>query len=206
MKAWSLFLKDVMPHVPGCPEPVAEHALLRAAQEFFDTTRLWKVWLGDLTTEADTTEYPLLLEEKSELVRLERATLDGREIEVRAEDELPADWLTYPSTVCTGVHTTDRETVVLVPAQAADLVLKVQASLKPANNATGVADEVFDHCVKQIACGAVAALMEHSGKTYSDPVGAGVWRTRFDGHMAAAEFRRARGYTSARRRRVIQAY
>jgi hypothetical protein len=206
MKAWSLFLKDVMPHVPGCPEPVAEHALLRAAQEFFDTTRLWKVWLGDLTTEADTTEYPLLLEDKSELVRLERATLDGREIEVRAEEELPADWLTYPNTVCTGVHTTDRNTMVLVPSQAADLVLKVQASLKPANNATGVPDDVFDHCVKQIACGAVAALKEHTDKTYSDQVGAGVWRARFDGHMATAEFRRSRGYSSARRRRVIQTF
>jgi hypothetical protein len=88
VKAWSAFLPDVLQHVPGCPDPVAEHALLRAAQEFFETTRIWKLWLPDMLTVADETDYLLFLEPKSELVRLEQATLAGREIVVRSEDEL----------------------------------------------------------------------------------------------------------------------
>jgi hypothetical protein len=206
MKAWSNFLKDVLVHVPGCPEPVAEHALLRAAQEFFETTRVWKLWLPDIITAADTTEYPMFLESKSELVRLERATLNGRPIRTRTVDELPDDWQTYTSGIEDGVHTTDRKNLVLLPSQEADLVLKVEASMKPANDATGVEDHFFDLYVLQIAAGAVAGLKEHTGKTYSDADGALTWRMRFDEHMSVTDFQRFRGYSSARPRRQIRTF
>lgn len=206
MKAWSEFLKDVMPHVPGCPEPVAEFALKRAAQEFFETTRLWKLWLVDQTTEADRTDYFLILEPHSQLVRLERATLDGREIEVRAEEDLPADWQTYPQCVETGVHTTDRDGLVLVPAQAADKVLKVEASLKPSDDAQGIDNLLFAHHARQIACGAVADLKGQADKTYSDPDGSLLWRSRFEGHMNVVEFQRRRGFSSSRPRPRVKTF
>jgi hypothetical protein len=206
VKSWAQFLPDVLVHVPGCPDPVAEHALLRAAQEFFETTRVWKLWLTDTLTVADQTEYFLFLEPKSELVRLERATLAGRTIVVRSEDELPADWMTSPQCVETGVHTPDQKALILLPAQAADQVLKVEASIKPANDATGIEDYLFDQYVKQIAAGAVAALKEHAEKTYTDPVGASTWRSTFNGHMVGTEFRRHRGFSSARPRRQIKTF
>lgn len=206
MKAWSLFLKDVMPHVPGCPEPVAEHAIRRAAQEFFEATRVWRLWLTETETEDAQTDYSLFLETKSELVRLERATLDGRDIEVRTEDDLPADWKTYPTQVGTGVHTSDRKTVVVLPPPAAGLVLLIEASLKPSNDALGIEAHLFEQYVTQIACGAVAALKEHAGKTYSDATGSLIWRARFDNHMSAADFKRYRGFSSARPRRQIKTF
>lgn len=206
MKTWDLFLKDVLVHVPGCPEPVAEHAVLRAAQEYLETTRAWKLWLPDLTTEDGATDYFLLVEPKSELVRLERATLDGRGIAVRAEQDLPEDWLTYPQGVETGVHTADRKTVTLVPSQTAGLVLKVQASMKPSNSATGLDDDLFDLYVTHIAAGAVATLKGHREKSYSDPDGALLWRGTFLGHMGVTDFQRIRGYSSSRPRRRVQTF
>jgi hypothetical protein len=84
----------------------------------------------------------------------------------------------------TGVHTSDRKTLILLPAQVADQVLMVEASLKPANSATGIEDDLFDQYVREIAAGAVAALKEHADKTYTDPVGAAKWRGDFNGHMS----------------------
>jgi hypothetical protein len=206
MKTWSSFLKDVLVHVPGCPEVVAEHAVLRAAQEFFETTRVWKTWLYDITTIADITEYPLIMEPKADLVRLERATLNGRPIRVRSVDELPEDWRTYQEGIEDGVHTIDRETLVLLPAQEADMVLKVEASMKPSHVATGVEDHFFDHYCRQIAAGAVAELKNHTGKSYSDPVGAANWRLDFDHHMGVTDFQRMRGYSSTRARPRVKTF
>lgn len=206
MKAWSAFLPDVLQHVPGCPDPVAEHALLRAAQEFFETTRLWRLWLPDVTTVADQTNYILFLEPKSELVRLERATLNGRPIRTRTQDDLPADWQTYTQGIEDGVHTPDRKTLILLPAQDDDLVLKVEASMKPSNTATGIETDLFDQYVLQIAAGAVAMLKEHEDKSYSDAAGAATWRGKFDSHMGVADFQRFRGFSSARPRARVKTF
>lgn len=206
MKAWSNFLKDVLVHVPGCPEPVAEHAIKRAAQEFLGTTRLWKKWLTDLTTVTGATEYELFLEDKSELVRLERATLNGRPIRVRTEDELPGDWQTYPACLEDGVHTNDRKTVILLPPKEDGMVLKIEASMRPADDATGIEDHLFQVYSLQIAAGAIADLKGHTGKTYTDSAGVLVWRDRFDGHMNQADYQRSRGFSSARPRPQIKTF
>jgi hypothetical protein len=211
MKAWDQFLKDVRPFVPGCPEVVAEHAVLRAAQEFFEATRVWKTWLPDMDTSLDASgtgvmEYPLLLEANSELVRIECATLEGRELPVLSEDELPIDWKTYPSQAPDSIHTTDRETLVLLPPPADAQTLKVQVSLKPAESATGIENHLFDQYVKKIAAGAVAILKEHEKASYSDPAGAQVWRGKFEGFIAEVDFQRFRGFSSARPRRPIKTF
>jgi hypothetical protein len=206
MKTWDKFLKDVLPWTPGCPEPIAEHAVLRAAQEYLEGTRIWKLWLPDITTEAERTEYDLDLEPASELVRLERATLNGRPIRVRSVDELPEDWRTYTSGIEDGVHTLDGRTMVLLPAQAADMVVKVEASMRPSDSATGVEDFIFNRYCAQIATGAVAALKGHTDKSYSDLAGAGLWRERFEGHMGISDFQRFRGFSSARPRRPVRTF
>lgn len=206
MKTWDQFFPDILVHVPGCPDPTVEHAVLRAAQEFLDTTRVWKIWLDDTATVADQTEYFLPLESNSELVRLERATLDGRQIDVRAEEDLPADWRSYPNTLSTGVHSTDRKTMVLLPAQQSGLVLMVQASLKPSETATGVENDLFDLYREAISAGAVARLKDEVDKPYTDGVGAQKWRGRFEGHMNTTSLRRARGFSSFRRRPQIKTF
>lgn len=206
MKAWSEFLKDVLVHVPGCPEPVAEHAIKRAAQEYFETTRVWKCWLIDITTSDSATDYPMFLPSKTELVRLERATLNGRPIRVRSEEQLPAEWRTYTQSIEDGVHTSDLRTLILLPAQAAGLVLKVEASIRPDQSATGVEDQFFGRAVLPIAMGAVAALKEHQDKTYSDPNGALTWHAKFLGAMGVEDLQRMRGYSSMRPRRRIQTF
>ena len=206
MKTWDQFLRDVMPYVPGCPEPVAEHALLRAAQDFCAGTQVWKIWLDDITTVADVLEYDLNLELRSELVRLERATLDGRPVVVTTEEVLPVDWKTSTAGIGTCIFTVDRKTITLLPAQTADLVLKVQACLKPSDTAEGVENFIFDQYARQIACGAKASLMMQPGKTYSNPGEGASLEAEFNGAIGGVGFQRWRGFSSARPRARLSTF
>ena len=126
MKTWEQFFPDLLPEVTGCPEPVAEHALLRAAQEFFETTKVWRVWTDDIATVVDVIDYDINLPTKSELVRLERATLDGHAILITTADELPIEWTSNNACVRTCIHTIDRRTVTLLPKPSAAGVLKIE--------------------------------------------------------------------------------
>ena len=201
MKTWDKFLKDVLPKVSGCPEVLAEHAIKRAAQEFFDTTRVWRLWLPAITTADQITDYALPLESRAELVRLETATLDGCEINVLAAEDLPRDWKTYPDTMAACVHTTDRKTIVLLPRPAADRTLLVEASMRPAEDSLGIEDDLFSLFVLPIAHGAIAILKEDIGTSYADAGGATYWRGQFNDAMVSHEFRRSQGYSSQRRPR-----
>lgn len=203
MKTWDQFLRDVLPDVPGCPEPVAEHAILRAAQEFFQHTRAWRVWLDPVTTLDAVSAYDLNLEPRSELVRLESATLAGTGINIARVQDLPVDWRTGTAGVDTCIFTVDSKTVQLLPVQAAGLALVIQASLKPANDAEGLDDALFDQYVEAIAMGAKARLMAQPLKVYSNPGASNFHRASFDDAMAVIKTRLWRGNSAARPRSFV---
>lgn len=200
MKTWDQFFRDVLPDVPGCPEPVAEHAILRAAQEFFQRSRAWSLWLDDITTRGEISAYDLNLEPNSELVRLEGATLDGQGIELARIEDMPVNWRTQGGGVRTCVFTSDAKTVQLLPIKAAGMVLCIRASLKPSNSAQGIADDLYDLYVDAIAMGAKSRLMAQPGKAYSNMAGADAWAGQFRDHIDTIKSRLWRGTAATRTR------
>ena len=167
MKAFDQFFPDVLPEAPGVTEPIAEHALLRAAQRFCDLTRAWRVVLDPTTTIAGIDEYDLELLRDTELVRIESAKLGGRDIEVATKDNA--------SRLREYVFCPDGQTLYVNPVPAGAAVIQVTATLKPGNGATGVEDFLFDRYVSVIAAGAVAKLMQQPMKPYSSGEGAARW-------------------------------
>jgi hypothetical protein len=155
MKAWSEFLRDVRPLAASTPEPVAEHALRRAAQAFCQATRAWKVELDPTRTREGVREYDLELDSNTELVRIESATLNGNDYSV---------WRTGDHPRGRYVYTPDGKTVLFADPVAAGLPLVLTCSVKPGNNATGVDDAIFDRYVDVIALGAVARLTGDGNK------------------------------------------
>lgn len=196
MKAWSQFFPDVLPEVPGCPDPMLERALLRSAQDFCAGAHVWRVWLDTITTIASVTEYDIELAAHSELVKLERAAMDGRPLPVITPEMLPDDWHTSAS-ARNGVFTHDRKTLTLTTSPAAGLALRVEATLKPSNNATGVEDFLFDQYVDQIAMGALARLMQKSAMPWSNPAKGLELERQFEQAIAGINFQRWRAFSSA---------
>lgn len=206
MKTWDQFLRDVLPDVTGCPEPVAEHAIMRAAQEFCMGSRAWRVWLDPVTTRENVTEYDIELEPSTILARLENATLDGRIIDVLAQEDLRPDWKTNSNGLSTCVFTQDGQTVTLLPAQTAGMSLLIEASLQPTDDAQGVPDFIHQQYAEIIAMGAKARLMRQANKPYTDFAQSLSLRSDFEGLTNSAGIRRMRGMTSTRSRPRLKTF
>lgn len=177
MKTFELFFPHVLPDVPGVNEPAAELALLKAAREFCERTRAWRVTLDPTGISAGIDEYDLELPAKSELVRIEsakRGTVDVKVAMPNAPLGRNEAWIE-----CLDGRTL---TVNPVPAAAASLVLNV--TLKPSLSAVGVEDYLFERYADVISLHAIAALKRQAGKTYTDVAGAVDPEARFNDQCA----------------------
>lgn len=158
MKAWSSFYPDLLPHVPGCPDPVADHELRRASREFFRRTRAWAVWLDAVTVAAGTRAYDLDLPQDAQVVRLEKATVNGQPLNVMSITQLNTDIDTDPIDK-PGLTTTDRSTFTLTEGYPDGALIKVRVSLMPTRAAYGIPDELFYRYSEDIVAGAKSKLM-----------------------------------------------
>lgn len=185
MRTWDLFFPDLLPTVPGCPEPVAEHALRRAAQDFCALTFAWRVKLDPIETENGVDEYDLPLERNTELVRIEIARLAGRDIAVATQNDVNRNRA--------HVGCYDGKLVIVNPLPTSVQTLELTCTLKPGNAAIGTEDFLYDEYAAAIALGAAAALKAHRLKTYSDPAQAQADRAEFEAKCARVKLKLWRG-------------
>lgn len=149
MKAWDAFFPDVLPYIEaGIPDPMVERQLLRAAQQFCQRTRAWRVELDPTPTTSELS-YDIDFPPASELVRVESAKLNGSPITI---------WRNKPGANGQYVFTPDGKAIAFkrAPEPGSQLVLDV--TLKPGDKATGVEDAIFDRYVDLIASEAIARL------------------------------------------------
>ncbi len=187
MADWSYFLPDLLPHVTGVAEPAAARALRLAAQEFFKRTRAWRPWLPEVTTIAGQRTYALPLPAGAIVERIERVTLNGRPIDILNFNTFEADPELHPNQWA-GVTSRDRVNVLLAADYGAGAKLQVQASLKPGDTATGVADDMAIQFRDALVAGAKRRLLMNPKAPYFSPELAAI---------AAGEFETAIGSTSA---------
>lgn len=149
MTPWSAFLPDVLPFVPGTSEPMAEHAIRRAAQEFCRLTRVWRVELPAITTAAADLSYPLALTDTT-LVRLESAMLDAEPLAVWRDGDAES--------VGRFAYTNDGQSVVLSFDPGAGRQLSLVVTVQPSHTAAGLDDFLHGMYAEVIAHGAIARI------------------------------------------------
>lgn len=183
MSNWSFWFQEVLPHAPGAPDPMVEHAVGRAAREFFRRTRAWMEWLDPLTSdEATAQEQDFELPTRTEVVRIERATRNGSWLEVRSYREHDADWTRYGAAA--ELVSRDLRVLTLTGSWASGDQVQVQVSLMPATDATGIPDDLARRYLEAIAEGAKARLLLTASTPFYD---------RAEGRAAAARFEQAIG-------------
>lgn len=175
MKAWSTWLPDLMPQLPGCPIPLVEHKLRRVCQEFFSRTRAWQVVQDPLPVMSGIADVELAPDDARQgLVRVERAWLDGQRLTVTSAAELDNayadDWLMHAGTPDRLVQITPGA-AILYPAPVADALqgLKLRLSVMPSETATGIADDLFIAYKAPLASGALSHLMLQEDQPWSSP-------------------------------------
>ncbi|MDR0273864.1 MAG: hypothetical protein LBI48_00670 [Burkholderiaceae bacterium] len=189
---------DLLPVLPGVPQPRLERALLRAAQELCRTSRCWTVWTDPVTV-AGSGEYDVELPPGAQVAVVERMTVDGRPRPMlpfsftrRAPDDMP------------GAHVVPGRLTFQVTDGIHDgAQIRFRVALAPYDKAQGVDEAVFDPHSSVLAAGICALLLADPGQPWSNPGLAQVYAAQFSSGVARARLAAWRGMTdSAPRPRI----
>lgn len=176
----------VVPHVPGCPLPIVDNAILRAAIRFCAETGVWRYTHATVAAVEATVAYPFAPPAGAKVERVLAAWLDGLPLTVKnATDMLGVtDWQTLTGTPEYLVVLSDTQ-FRLYPLGAGDVDMEV--TVKPARSATTIDDSVFEAHVEAIADGALEILMTYPGKAWTNPELAAYHKGKFEEAIADAE-------------------
>ena len=153
---------------PNAPVPLIHLCLNRASRTFMRETRAWQEWLEptEVTGEAFK-EYSFELPQGAELLRMERASLNGRPIGISRARDLPADPWRHAQHGCAYLVSTDLRNFTV--GMFAGGALQVYASLVPSTRATSIPDTVGTLYHEAIREGAKAELLNTRGTDYYAP-------------------------------------
>jgi hypothetical protein len=174
MASWENWMPELVLAAPTAPAPLIYQCLNRSAREFLRQTRAWQEWLDptQVTGEAFK-EYEFELPQGAELLRLERATLNGRPLEVANARDVPADPWKYAQKGRAYLVSTDLQDFTVGSCSGTGLV-QVYVSLLPGIRGSTVPDSIAVRYHEAIREGAKAALLNTSGTEYYQPDQAGV--------------------------------
>lgn len=164
---WERFYPYVQPHVPGCPEITIEAHLQEAATEFCERSGVWRYDILTDFTAKNVSDYPVDVPRRTVLENIHALYLDGRPLE-RVSDRqnsLPQDYGTAPPQ---HYSIYQDNWVRFYPTPDDKYEFHGVGVLKPAMDATGVEDFIFQSHGRVISCGALAKLMGIPNKEWSN--------------------------------------
>lgn len=179
-----VFLTRIMPQVPGCPEPTAFAAIIKAAQEFCERTRLWRD--EDTFTITPTSCNVVCAPEGADLFEIEHATLDGsslKPISLSDLNNLHPRWREHDAGQGEWITQFEHDTVVIVPKCTG--TLKLSTFLRPAEEADQLPDFLSKHYRSCIADGALAEILMVPRQPFTDPSRAQFYSMRFEAKLSS---------------------
>ena len=194
MKTWSTWFPDLLPQLPGCPDPLIEHELLRACQTFFTRTRAWQVVQPLVAITANQTTLDIVPSDSTQdPVRIEAAWLDGQRLAVMTAGDMDKaftdDWQLHTGSTSTIVQITPNTLMLYpIPVAASSTGLKLRLSVKPGDTATGIPDDMYSKYKDALTDGALSRLMLQADKK---------WTNDQKGMIKAASFEASMGTVSA---------
>lgn len=181
----------VQPHVVGCPVPLVDQAILRAAIRFCAETGVWRHTHVPLAVVEATTAYSFFPPPGAKVERVLAAWLDGQPLTVKnATDMLGvADWTTETGTPECLVVLSDSQFRVY---PLGDGGVDMEVTLRPSRDATTIDDDVAEAHIEAIADGALEILMAYPGKPWSSPEYAAYHKGKFENAIDDATIREFR--------------
>ena len=182
---------DVLPLLPLLPQPRAERALLRAAQELCRRARVWREWTEAAEVQG-AGEHDVEVPAGAQVVVVEAMTLDGK-----PHAALP--WTFAPSApdeARGGLVVPGRLVFYAGEGVLQGAQVRFRVALAPAEDATSLPDDVFRPHAALLAEGVIGRCMADVGRPWSN-ADAGGHLALFDQGAASAGVRAWRGETDA---------
>lgn len=189
---WASFLPYIQPLLPGCPEIIIETHLQEAAAEFCALSQIWRYDIDKDFTSKNTAEYDIDVPQRAVLEDILVLYINGQAIK-RVSDrhfDLPSGY-SKGRPHCFSVYQDSQ--VRFYPTPDAKYDFEGVGILKPALNATGVENFIYETYGRSIACGAIARLAIIPGKEWTNPDLAAYYKAEFYKHANDAKGRDTRG-------------
>lgn len=193
-----VFFSRVLPNVIGCPEPLAQQAVVDAAIEFCEATLACAVDLDPVDVRKGVRQYELDLPPQMALSQILSVIYDdfclvpipsSRVVEVGTHEGHPVYYYTRDVD----------ETLVLnlYPTPDKNILggLRVRAAVRPTRTATQVHSSLFNDWSDAIVDLALARLMDTPGQPFTNEAKAVMLRQKAKARMTEARLEALRGRT-----------
>ena len=200
--AWSVFVPEIQPKVPGCPVFSIWLEVKRAAQDLFSRSFAWKETLPDQAVSAGATSVVIDTgDTEKDLVKADTVWLDGRKLQRKTVDELNAsgtdDWRTHTGVPYAFVQISP-ESLILYPKPVSAGTLRVFAALQPSETATGIPDDMARQYRDTLIAGARSRLMLDTDKAWSNPGMGAIEQNKYEAGVGSAQHQAATGFGNGR--------
>lgn len=170
--AWSSWMPDLLPHLPGCPDVLAEYEVRRAAQEFFEKTHAWCVTLDPEGVAAGDQEISLTPNSGQEIVSVKQVWSGDDELKAETADELSSEfssnWQLHVGKPVAYVQAMPGVIRLYpIPNEVSAIVARV--SVKPSESCKGIPGEMATKYRRFITSGAKAKLMLYANQPWTNP-------------------------------------
>lgn len=190
---------DLLPTLPGIPEPRVERALVRAAQELCRRARCWKEWTDPVRIRG-TGEYDVEFPGYAQVEVVELMTVNGQQ-----RDMLPYGLLPGAPEDARGANVVPGRLQFHVTGNYAEgSEIRFRVVLVPADNSPGVPDAVYDQYSELLAIGVRSICMLDRDKPWTDLQMAAVNAQAFSAGISRATVKAWRGYTDGTRRAQVR--
>lgn len=190
--ALSAFTPYIAPEVPGCPEPLIDDAVRRAAIEFCDKSRALRERVAVNTVASQ--DYVTLAPTGGDVAHLYKLMVGDETLDPTTRTDFDEDGDTGQPLE---YYVEPPNTLRLYPVPDAIYALVAHVAVKPDRDATTLDDVLYNNWRDEIAAGAKARLMLMSKQPWYNPDDAAVAQGIFQSAIDRAAHKRATGNVGA---------
>lgn len=192
------FLPEVLPFVPGCPQPVAINAVRNSVIQFMTETGLSEQTLSVSLVDG-TALYTVTPAAGTKIINYVRGDIAGSPVYPASPAQLDATslgWRALDGSQPTQAFIEGGQLRVL-PIPGAAATLSATFVCAPTRAATTVDDEVLEDYAETIASGALYRLLALPGQPWSSPELADYHKAKFEADVSDAIVMKMKGGTNA---------
>lgn len=190
----------ILPHVPGCPEPLVDQAVIDTAIDFAQRTQIVFTISRPVPLVDGRSTYSVYGDYGLEPDLIRGVFVGARELvlasSLAALHDLMPGWATAESSEPTAYSCfgdAGSITVYPKPLNSSGAVMRINATWAPTMDATSIPDELGRGYFLELIDGAKAKLMMMEGRKWSNPVLAGVAEKKYEDGLALVRIKAIHG-------------
>lgn len=194
MAKFDYFRKRVLPHVPGCSEPLLDQAILDTAIDFCRDTQVVTMEIDAFETEANTADYDLDVPAGYELEQMVNVWVDGLPISPPSLDVL--SMTAFGENPSPGRPTAysqpDEMTLRLYPTPDMAYTITGSVVVRPSTTATTLPDVLEKRWTDPIVAGALMRLLVIPGQPFTNVSMVKLWGPQYNDGVVRAKIAASR--------------